>query len=184
VSAEAGESAPFAQEEYRALRATIRERGTARVFVVVLTVVAWAALSIAGFDRLPAPFVSLMTLVVLVAGFEANAALHIGIERVGRYIQATYERTGTPGWERVVAHAPFPRLAGQDPLYAATFLIAALINLLPSTQFLATNVSLPPSASIAVTSAALHLGFAVRVVQVRRFVRSQHARDLQAIESR
>jgi phosphoribosylcarboxyaminoimidazole (NCAIR) mutase len=35
------------QEEYRALRATIRERGTAKIWVVVAGLIGWAALTTA-----------------------------------------------------------------------------------------------------------------------------------------
>jgi hypothetical protein len=185
VSAEAGESTPLAREEYRALRTTIRERGTARVLVAVVTVVAWAALSIAGFDRGPAPFVSVITLLVLAAGFEAVAALHIGVERVGRYLQSTYERAGTPRWEHVVARAPFRRLAGQDGTFSLIFLVAALVNLLPLTQFgLDTQLSPDRSTPFWTIAALMHLAFALRVVQIRRFSRLQHSRDLQALESK
>jgi hypothetical protein len=36
-----------ADEEYRALRATIRERGTARVWVVVAGIAAWGGIAVA-----------------------------------------------------------------------------------------------------------------------------------------
>jgi len=69
----------LAVEEYRALRATIRERGTARWIVIALTFVAWGALS--SVDRVfaAAPSLTLVPLVVLASGFETVFALHVGV---------------------------------------------------------------------------------------------------------
>src|SRR3954463_9411331 len=76
--------------EYRALRATIRARGTARVWVFVVGLSAWAALMVATTAVSGVPMVALVPLVVLAGTFEAVFALHIGVERIGRYIQVFY----------------------------------------------------------------------------------------------
>jgi len=79
------------QDEYIALRATIRERGTARVCVFAGGIAAWAALSIATAALAPTPVAVLCPLLVLAAVFEAVFALHVGVERIGRYLQVFHE---------------------------------------------------------------------------------------------
>jgi hypothetical protein len=37
------------------------------------------------------PVASLIPLVVLAGGFEAIASLHLGVERIGRYVQVRFE---------------------------------------------------------------------------------------------
>ena len=49
-----------AQEEYRALRATIRERGTARVWVFIAGIVAWGAITVATATLAPTPLAVLL----------------------------------------------------------------------------------------------------------------------------
>ena len=78
-------------EEYRALRATIRERGTARVCIFAGGIVAWAAVTIATAAMASTPLATLLPLLVLAAAFEVVFALHIGVERIGRYLQVFHE---------------------------------------------------------------------------------------------
>ena len=78
-------------EEYRALRATIRERGTARVCIFAGGIVAWAAATIATAALASTPLATLLPLLVLASVFEAVFALHIGVERIGRYLQVFHE---------------------------------------------------------------------------------------------
>src|SRR5262249_48227793 len=101
----------LAVEEYRALRATIRERGTARVVITTFTFVAWAALVLTVQAVFPQPVSSLIPLLVLGAGFESVFSLHIGVERIGRYLQARYETPaeGAPAWEHTAMQF------GRDP---------------------------------------------------------------------
>ena len=80
-------SGPLSRDEYAALRATIRQRGTLRLLLPVITIVGWALAT----EPLPGPFYGLVPLLVLAAGFEAIAALHLNVERVGRYIQVFFE---------------------------------------------------------------------------------------------
>ncbi|MBI3401956.1 MAG: hypothetical protein HY048_11090 [Acidobacteria bacterium] len=117
--------------EYQALRATIRQRGTARVCTFVAGVVAWAALALATAAVTSAPVATLLPLLVLAATFEAVFSLHVGVERVGRYLQVFHE-TGGAGWEH--AAMAFGRPAGAaapDPLFVVPFLIATLFNAAP-----------------------------------------------------
>ena len=82
---------PREVEEYRALRATIRERGTARVWIFVAGLAAWAASAIATTALAAPPLATLLPLLVLAAGFEALVTVHIGVERIGRYVQVFLE---------------------------------------------------------------------------------------------
>ena len=88
-------------EEYRALRSTIRERGSLRVIVIVITFSAWAGALLAASALFTIPLFSLVPLTVLAAGFETVFALHVAVERIGRYIHAHYEPLSatTAGWE-------------------------------------------------------------------------------------
>ena len=85
------------EEEYRALRDTIRERGTTRVWIVLAGLSAWAALAIGTFALAPFPAATVLPLLVLAAAFEIVFALHTGVERIGRYLQVFHEEAS--GWE-------------------------------------------------------------------------------------
>lgn len=119
-------------EEYRALRATILARGTARVWVFVVGLAAWAALVAALAATASFPVATLVPLLLLTATFEAVFALHTGVERIGRYIQVFYEDAAERGWERT-AMAYGRRFPGRasDPLFARYFWIAILFNFVP-----------------------------------------------------
>src|SRR3954470_4153172 len=71
-------------EEYRALRDTIRERGTARHWIVVVGFGLWGALALAVAVLAAPPVATLLPLLVLAVVFEAIFAIHTGVERVGR----------------------------------------------------------------------------------------------------
>src|SRR5207247_2274041 len=79
------------QEQYRALRATVRERGTMRVWIFVAGVIGWAALTVATAALIAPPVATLIPLLVLAATFEAVYALHVGVERVGRYLEVFFD---------------------------------------------------------------------------------------------
>jgi hypothetical protein len=66
--------AQTSSEEYRELRATIRERGTARLFVMTITLVAWAGLALAIKALFFAPVLMLVPLLLLATGFELGYA--------------------------------------------------------------------------------------------------------------
>jgi hypothetical protein len=108
-------------------------------------------------------------LLILAAAFEAVFALHVGVERVGRYLQVFYEDQ----WEH--AAMGFGRPAGAvatDALFSVPFLIAALFNLGP-----AAVVNPVPVEWIFVGGA--HALFALRVVVARFAASKQRAIDLE-----
>jgi hypothetical protein len=123
-------------EEYRALRATIRTRGGQRLGLALGGLAAWALTLVAVLAWLPNPIAGNIPLLLLVATFEVNRMLHLGVERIGRYLQVFYEdRAETaasgPAWERSAMHfgAAVPG-AGGHPLLLAVFLLATVINYL------------------------------------------------------
>jgi hypothetical protein len=120
-------------EEYRALRATIRERGTARVWVFVTGLGAWAALVVATAALASLPVATLLPLLFLAAVFEAVFALHTGVERIGRYIQVFYEEASERGWEQTAMAfgRAFPA-RGSDPVFAPYFWVAIVFNFVPA----------------------------------------------------
>jgi hypothetical protein len=124
---------PRELEEYSALRATIRERGTTRVWIVPAGLVAWAGLTIATAVLTVPPVMTLVPLLVLAATFETVFALHTGVERIGRYIQVFFEAPGECTWEHTAMAfgRNFPG-GGQDPLFAPYFATATVLNLLPA----------------------------------------------------
>jgi hypothetical protein len=162
------------QEEYRALRATIRERGTAKVWVVVAGMIGWAALTMATAALASLPVATFLPLLVLAVTFEAVFNLHVGVERIGRYLQVFYE-DGT-GWEHTAMSFGRPlKGTGTDPLFVAHFLIATILNIVPA--LLAEPVRL----EITVVGSA-HLLFVLRIVLARRSASRQRAADLRRFE--
>jgi hypothetical protein len=158
-----------ALSEYEALRATIRTRGTARVGLFVAGLSIWAALAVT-LMLTPTPSVStVIPLVVLVGTFEAVFALHVGVERIGRYLQVFY----SDRWEET-AMAFGPPLAGtgSDPLFAWIFVLAILCNLFAA---LAHGVS-PLAATFL---AAFHALAAGRIRNAKQAAGKQRAADLE-----
>jgi hypothetical protein len=159
---------PREQEEYRALRATIRERGTARVVVFAGGTVAWAALAFAVAAVGSPPVATLLPLLVLAAVFEAVFALHVGVERVGRYLDVWFGDE----WERTAAAFGRPDGAATiDALFAIIFLLAALVNLSPAA------LAQPTLPEIVFIGGA-HALFVIRVAVARRVASAQRAVDL------
>ena len=132
------------QDEYQALRATIRERGTARVCVFAGGIAAWAAATIATAALASTPVATLLPLLVLASVFEAIFALHVGVERIGRYIQVFHEADEAGArWEH--AAMAFGRPAGAaatDALFTVPFLLAVLFNAAPALTLEPTRVEL------------------------------------------
>jgi hypothetical protein len=164
--------------EYDALRQTIRERGTARLWLFWGTIALWggAFLYVFSLPSLPRP-ATLVSLLILAAGFEAVAAVHFGVERIGRYLQAAYEdgpgfgNLG-PGWETAIME--FGRRhesAGLDPLFSVIFSIAALLNVLPV-------VTVDRGGEFLALVGA-HILFVARVIRIRRAARRQRQDDLE-----
>lgn len=168
------------QEEYSALRATIRERGTARVCVFAGGIVAWTAATIATAALASTPVATLLPLLVLASIFEAVFALHIGVERIGRYIQVFHEAGGSSplatGWEH--AAMAFGRPAGAattDALFTGPFLLTALLNAAPALMLTPTRVEL-------VVIGGGHALFVLRVLAARHAAGKQRALDLARFE--
>ena len=177
------------QDEYIALRATIRERGTARVCVFVGGIAAWAAAVIATAALASAPVAMLLPLIVLAAAFEAVFALHVGVERIGRYIQVFHESVrpdgsgsgasdgrGPDGWEQAAMAFGRPKgAASADALFTVIFFLAALFNLVPA-------LILDPQRAELIFIGGAHALFVLRLLVARRAARTQRAIDLERFQ--
>jgi hypothetical protein len=162
------------EDEYRAMRDTIRERGTARVWIVVAGVFGWAALTAATAAMATTPLATLLPLLMLAAAFEAVYALHVGVERIGRYVQVFHEQPpDTPSWEHAaMAFGRPPGAATVDPLFVALFLLAALFNLVPA-------LVLQPIKAELIFVGGAHALFALRIIVARQAAAKQRAIDLE-----
>jgi hypothetical protein len=162
--------------EYRALRATIRERGTARVCIFAGGMVAWAAATIATAALASTPLATLLPLLVLGSMFEAVFALHTGVERIGRYLQVFHEGSGesggSGGWEN--AAMTFGRPAGavrSDALFVVPFLLAALCNVAPA-------LIVDPARVELIFIGGAHALFVLRLLVARQAASRQRPIDL------
>ena len=164
------------REEYTALRATIRERGTARVWVFVAGFTAWGALAVATAALTSIPVASLLPLLVLAAIFEAVFALHVGVERVGRYLQVFHETGDRAAWERTAMAFGRPKGgAVADALFAIPFLLAALFNIVPAL------IAQPTPAEIVFVVGA-HALFVLRLAVARAAAARQRVVDLERFQ--
>jgi hypothetical protein len=161
------------QEEYTALRATIRERGTARVYVFAAGFVAWGALTVATAALTSVPVASLLPLLVLAAVFEAVFALHVGVERLGRYLQVFHETGDRAAWEHTAMAFGRPTgAASVDPLFTIPFLLAALFNIMPA-------LIVHPTPAELVFVGGAHALFVLRLAVARAAATRQRAIDLE-----
>jgi hypothetical protein len=192
----ASERPDLGLEEYRGLRATIRQRGTARLFVTTITFVSWSALALAACTLFVIPAIGLIPLLMLAVGFEAVFALHVGVERIGRYLQVRYETPdGTPGWEHAAMR--FGRQPGStggvDPLFAWPFSLAIILNLMivlfmsggSSSADIGSDLltlESPPPLAFGIY-AILHAVAVARVISARRFAKRQRESDLRVLGS-
>jgi hypothetical protein len=172
-------------EEYRALRATIRQRGSIRFLVTALTFSAWAAAILTVTALSTIPLAGLVPLIVLAAGFEIVFALHVGVERIGRYLQVHHEPAaeGAASWEHSAMRFSAPG-SGSHPLLPVLFLAAGLLNLALGTLLQldvidATSVQSPAEW---LPFVVLHALFYIRVLLAVRFAAGQRARELQEFE--
>jgi len=150
-------------QEYEALRATILRRGTARVHIFALGIGIWAALALAAIVLAVPPVATLVPLIALAASFEAVYALHVGVERIGRYLLVFHDDQ----WEHVAGL--FGRPAGAprtDALFVVPFLLAAFANLIPL-------LLTAPVVQELIIVGVSHAAFVVRVL----FARSAAARQ-------
>jgi hypothetical protein len=161
------------QVEYTELRATIRERGTARVCLFAVGIVGWGAIAAATAALSPTPVGTLLPLVVLASIFEAIFALHVGVERVGRYLQEFYETAANEArWEHAAMSFGKPSGAVRvDPLFTFPFLLAAALNLVPA-------LLVGPTQAELIFVGGAHALFVVRLVAARAGARKQRTIDL------
>jgi hypothetical protein len=161
--------------EYEALRATIRERGTARLVLVPIIFIGWAAAAIATAAVIEVALSTVVPLVVLAAGFEAIFALHVNVERVGRYLQVFHEPQGSDGWEHVaMAFGRTFKGTGPDPLFQRLFGLTVSVNFIP--------VALGGELWEVVFLAVLHLALIYRIRTAKAFAASQRVEDLARFE--
>jgi hypothetical protein len=169
---------PLQEAEFAVLRQTIATRGTTRMVLLPVTILGWAALTLAVLLYSEVPIAALLTLGVLVGGFEAIHALHVGTERIGRYLQVSYEAAGDgPRWE-TTAMAVGPALPGGgiDPLFSGVFICAAVINVIPAL--------LPQPTRLELGAVLLvHAAFVYRVIRARGAAARQRAVELESFKA-
>jgi len=164
--------------EYTVLRQTIAARGTTRMLLLPVTLIGWGALTLVILFLGEFPVASLISLAVLVGGFEAIHALHVGVERIGRYLQVYYEGDhGGPRWETtVMAVGPSLPGGGIDPLFSFVFIGAAFLNVIPALLPTPTRLELG-------VIGVLHLLFVTRVVRARGAAARQRAVELETFRA-
>ena len=155
-------------EEYKALRATIRQRGSVRTCVFVAGLAAWAVVALAAtFTAIP--LITVLPLLLLAGAFEAVFALHVTVERIGRYLQVFYDDL----WEQTTMAFGVPLAGtGSDPLFAVFFGLATMANFVP------VLLAEPVRVELAVVGGA-HLLFLIRLVVARQVAGRQRAADLE-----
>lgn len=161
-------------EEFAALRATIRERGTVRMVLLPVTLGIWGATAVATMAAIQLPIAALLPLLVLTGGFESIYALHINVERIGRYLQVFHEPAG--GWEHVAMTfgQRFPG-RGPDPLFSNIFLMATVLNYLP--------VAIGGTTPELAVGGLLHLALAFHIGTARSRASKQRQQDLERFEA-
>lgn len=161
------------QSEYTAMRDTIRQRGTARMVLVPVVFIGWAATAVATAAVITVALSTIVPLLVLAAGFETIFALHMNVERIGRYLQVFHDRDG--GWEQVAMAfgKRFPA-SGPDPLFAQLFIFGVSINFLPA--------ALGGEVLEVAIIAAIHLGVVYRIRMAKGVAAKGRAEDLQRFE--
>jgi hypothetical protein len=146
------------------------------VYVFVIGFVAWGALALATSSLTSIPVASLLPLLVLAAVFEAVFALHVGVERVGRYLQVFHETGDGAAWERTAMAFGRPKGAAvADGLFTMPFLLAALFNIMPAL------IAQPTPAEIVFVVGA-HALFVLRLAVARAAAARQRAVDLERFQ--
>lgn len=164
--------------EYEALRATIRERGTLRMWAILAGLTAWGVLAIALLVANLQGAVSLVPFLVLAATFEINFFIHTGVERIGRYVQVFFEESSNAvGWETTAMQYGRSFPGGLDPLFITIFALSATVNFVSS---FATATRRP---GWVVLSFLAHAIFVWRLMTARRLANGQRATDLEKFRS-
>ena len=171
---------PRELDEYRALRDTIRERGSLRITLFLVTLMGWAAATIATAALAALPVATLLPLLLLTAGFEVVFGLHTAVERIGRYLQVFYEEDDPSpperAWERTAMAYGRAHPGGADPLFVVCFIIAVILNFIP------VILAEPVQIELTVVGAA-HVIVIARILLARRAASGQRARDLERFQS-
>jgi hypothetical protein len=167
----------LAESEFTVLRATIASRGTVRMALLPVIMLGWAALAIIVILFGDLPVAALPPLAILVGGFESINALHVGVERIGRYLQVFYEGDAEgPAWETTtMAAASRLRGGGVDPLFTVVFYVVAIVNMI-------TALVPEPTPLETLIVGGLHAAFLARVARAKQVAGSQRARDLRAYQ--
>jgi len=170
----------LSESEYLVLRQTIASRGTARMILFPVAMIGWAALALVVLTFAEAPVASLFPLAVIVGGFEAIHALHVGVERIGRYLQVYYENPETgPRWEStVMGVGPALPGGGIDPLFTLVFASATFVNIIP-----ALALQPRPTATELGVIGLLHLAVVIRIVRARGAAARQRAVELESFRA-
>ena len=165
---------PLEAAEYAAVRGAIRQRGTARMLLVPAAFAAWGAIAIATASVITVALGTLVPLLVLAAAFEGVFALHLNVERLGRYLQVFHEADA--GWEHVVKAFGdrFPN-AGTDPLFVRLFIFGASVNFFPA--------ALGGELWEVLIVGACHFGFIYRVRRAQTIAASLRADDLRRFQA-
>ena len=166
--------------EYLILRQTIASRGGLRAAAMLAGMAMWAGVLVATLIWLPYPIAALIPLLLLLATFEVVRPLHVGAERIGRYLQVFYEEDGqadrpladTPAWERVAMKGSAVPGAAGHPLFVPVFCLATLTNLLPLL------VAQPAVPTEMVAIAVPHGAFIIWQLAADRAMRAQRAAEL------
>jgi hypothetical protein len=138
--------------------------------------VAWAASLFATAALSAPPVASIVPLLILAAAFECVFALHVGVERIGRYLQVFYEDQ----WEMTAMAFGRPSGAvGLDALFSIPFALAAVVNLMPPLIVIAGG----PTREELIFVAGAHALFLVRLVAARAAAGKQRAIDLKRFEA-
>ena len=167
------------QSEFTVLRQTINVRGTVRMALLPVTLIGWTSITAAVLHGETIPgLLSLLSLGVLIGGFEAIHALNVGVERIGRYLQVYYEGTSDgPTWETTAMSAgPGLPGGGIDPLFTVVFSAAGALNLALAVPELRTITEL-------VVVVPVHAIFWVRVIRARGAAARQRAVDLETFRA-
>jgi hypothetical protein len=169
----------LAGREYVALRETIRARGGARPLAFLGGLVAWAAALLGVLTWLANPIASVVPLLLLLVTFEVVRSLHLGVERIGRYIQVFFEEDAggsapikPPAWEHTaMAFGPSVPGAGVHPYFLPVFMMATVLN------FLAVLFPGPVPVELAALSVP-HVAFLMWVVYCDQGMRKQRVTEL------
>jgi len=113
-----------------------------------------------------------------VGGFEAIHALHVGVERIGRYLQVYYEgQPDGPRWETTVMPlGPALPGGGIDPMFTVVFVAASMLNL--ASVFLD-----GPTLTEGLVVGALHALVWGRIIRARGAAARQRAVDLETFRA-